>query len=90
MKSARYWRQEFGGDIVKFHCHSWQLVQDPDAFDGRRVLCSITKLVWIKIKIDGYTAQKPNVLVTKSFGIKAMSFSAFDARNIRDSKISQT
>ena len=42
------------------------------------------------VSYDGYTAQKPNVLVPKNFGIKAMSFSAFDARNIRDSKISQT
>jgi len=55
MKSARYWRQEFGGDIVKFHCHSWQLVQDPDTFDGRRVLCSITRLVWIKIDTNYFT-----------------------------------
>ena len=35
MKSARYWRQELGGDIVKFHCYSWQLVQDPDAVGSR-------------------------------------------------------
>ena len=54
MKRARYWRQEFGGDIVKLHCHGGQLVQDPDTFRGRTGLCSISRLVWIKIDANNF------------------------------------
>ena len=49
MKSARYWWQEFGDDIVKFYCDGRQLAQDSDPFGERRVLWSITRLAWIYI-----------------------------------------
>ena len=34
---------------MKLHCHNWQLVQDPDTFDGRSALCCSTRLVRVKI-----------------------------------------
>ena len=49
MECAGYWGQELRADVVEFHCHSRQPAKDPDAVDGRCVLCSSTWFVRIEI-----------------------------------------
>ena len=56
MKWAGYWGQELRADTVELHCHSWQPAKDFDTFHGRCVLCSITRLVRIKIDANYFAS----------------------------------
>ena len=55
MKCAGHWRQEVRAYTVELHCNSWQPVKDPDTFDGRCVLRSSTRLVWMEMDANYFT-----------------------------------